>query len=565
MKTIILLASLFLTLQAYSAQGISVEVSTMTPTLDDSFLMQINVESDEDEAPSITFDPEGVEIIGQNDQGVTQRSTYINGKLTTTREFVVLYELKPVRAGRITIRNIEARLGGKTLRHHPVSLNVEKEKKALASHFILAYPSKTEVFKGEAILLRYYLYYKTPTMGPEIREFPKLKDFTKRYLQDNPVVERVNYEGEIFDRVVLYTCVIFPDKLGTLKIDPLRVTVKYPIADNRDPFGGFNAKVGSKSIASPVVDVIVKALPAENVPPHFTGLIGKHSFDLSLNKTKFLVNEPIEIKLKVSGEGNLEALDPPVLLNNPAIESFEANSDLEISSNSAQASKVFNYTYLPRGKTDLADSDIPLAYFDPYTQTYQTIHLKLPAISIAGESFTPSVENAQAPQADEKVAPTIVLEKKHQQIYGPILMSNIFDRWGIIKIINLCLIVIVLGFAIKNLSGNISFSRSDGVIGMINHLSKSGLSYAKVYEILDLLDHKSIGVTQKISESSLSSGAKDYFRSVLNETEQISYGEKAGNVKFNSTHFKELYKLLTDKSQVKENENNKLPWGDTSA
>ncbi len=123
--------------------------------------------------------------------------------------------------------------------------------------------------------------------------------------------------------------------LGEYKIDPIYLSVRYSASGGNSPFDsfGFGSRYGrskTANISSQPKKITVKALPLANVPPSFSGLVGEHSFNLELNKSRFVVNEPIELKLKVTGPGALELYEAPKIFNNSAIEEFETTSDLVI-------------------------------------------------------------------------------------------------------------------------------------------------------------------------------------------------------------------------------------------
>ena len=142
------------------------------------------------------------------------------------------------------------------------------------------------------------------------------------------IPERVSHEGKLYTRRVLYTAQLYAQSPGVYKIDPITLGVSYNARSRNslNNFGfGFNlGRLKTKSLRSKVVEVTVKALPIDGVPPSFTGLVGKHEFSLKVNKNKFITNEPIEVSLAVRGEGALELLEAPPILSSPSIEEFES-------------------------------------------------------------------------------------------------------------------------------------------------------------------------------------------------------------------------------------------------
>src|SRR5260221_9834260 len=78
-----------------------------------------------------------------------------------------------------------------------------------------------------------------------------------------------------------------------------------------DPFFNFNQWQDVKvALKSDVVKVIVHELPS-NAPASCSGAVGKFSVDVSLDKKETKAHEPVTLKIKISGKGNLKLIDPP--------------------------------------------------------------------------------------------------------------------------------------------------------------------------------------------------------------------------------------------------------------
>ena len=167
-------------------------------------------------------------------------------------------------------------------------------------------PKKT-LYLGEGITVRYFLYSKVPVNSVDIKKYPKLNNFLKRFLQEQERSERVSVDGQLYLRTQIYAAKLFPEKPGEVKIDPLELSASYPVVRSGDPFGtfGLNRNFKTKTIASETVKLQVLPLP-QPVPENFTGLVGKHDFNLQFGQTKMIVNEPLEVKLTVAGGGALE-------------------------------------------------------------------------------------------------------------------------------------------------------------------------------------------------------------------------------------------------------------------
>ena len=159
----------------------------------------------------------------------------------------------------------------------------------------------------------------------KLKEFPKLNKFIKRFHHINSPVEMVQYKGQVLKRILAYSARLYPEKVGPAVLDPMKISIQIIESD----YGGFgfgSQRYKNKDLSSPRVEVEVLPLPSEGVPASFTGLVGEHEFNLSVPKSKYLINEPIEIKLEVKGKGAVENYDAPTIFSDNNLEQFDTNT-----------------------------------------------------------------------------------------------------------------------------------------------------------------------------------------------------------------------------------------------
>src|SRR5690606_23948591 len=234
---------------------------------------------------------------------------------TVTRELTILYELQADNYGVKFLRDIRVKVDGAEVTHPMVSFEVLKEPQVKPEVFVMADVPKTDLFVGEGIVVRYYLYSKVSVSNLDIKKYPKLNRFLKRYLQEPDRSERVEVDGDLYIRNLIYAAKLFPEKAGSLKIDPISLSVTYSRTNRNDPFNVFASPrdMRTRTISSEVINLNVLPWPTP-VPENFTGLVGKHDFSLNMNQTKLVVNQPLEITLSVSGPGALENFEAPKVL-----------------------------------------------------------------------------------------------------------------------------------------------------------------------------------------------------------------------------------------------------------
>jgi hypothetical protein len=529
------------------ADELKVEISPAKPVAGEVFQAYFRIFTSADEEPAINFNPANVEVVGKSNQGVSTRTVYANGKLTVTREITIVYDLVSEKPGFASLREITAQLGAKTIRHATISLNVLKEPEALADVFVMADVPKKELFLGEGLVVRYYLYSKVPISNLDVKKYPKLNNFLKRYLQEPERTERVSVDGQLYMRNYIYAAKLYPEKVGELKIDTLELSATYPGSRANDPFGAFGLSrdFKTKTIRSETVKVNVRPLP-EPIPSHFTGLVGKHDFHLQFGQSKLIVNEPLEVKLTVSGVGALENLEAPNLIKNPGLEEFETNGDLKIS-DADNATKTFDYTFLAKENMSIPAKEIVLSYFDPDTNKYVPSQISLPEITIAGG--TTKEKKPENPITKQPTKTKTEIETKQpitKDLASP-LTSETWEwkRW--LPIFNSSLAIIAVLISLlwiirekklpsfhmsKNIPSSFrkgQFELSEFVQWMTPLIKKTGKSPVAI-----------------IRESPMDEDSKRYFIDLLQANDYKDYSSRKTEMKFKyqSGSFKELARYI---------------------
>jgi BatD DUF11 like domain len=224
--------------------------------------------------------------------------------------------------------------------------------------------------------------------------------------------------------VVSYKTAISPARVGELQIGPVETKLvvlvprqstsrhnpfdpfngEDPFSDPffQDPFGAFLER-REVSIKSEPVTLEIKALPP-GAPPTFSGAVGNFALTADANPKRAQVGDPITIKAEISGRGNFDRVDAPMLSDDsgwhkyPPSSSFKQDDDVGIS-----GAKSFEMVVSPN---EVKSSLPPLAftYFDPQQEEYLTLHSAAVPLAVIGNAVpSPSVAAASAPAA---VAPT---------------------------------------------------------------------------------------------------------------------------------------------------------------
>ncbi len=534
------------------AEIVSLEVAPNRPVVGETFQLIFKISTSDSEDPYISFDRGTADVIGKSNRGVSINTRIINGKFSTTRTLTYVYELVATRQGPLRISNIKVEIGGKEYKVKSKTINILREAVRAKDFFLQAEPSKTEVYLGQGIDVRYYLYTKVPIVSQEVKAFPKLGRFIKRFHMINrEVTTTVEYMGEIYKKVLKYSARVYPEKVGKAYIDPLKLRVQYSDSTRNSPFGAFGLRMRqykTRSIQSKKIEIKIIPIPTEGVPKDFTGLIGDHDFEFSLNKKKYLVNEVVEGRLEVSGPGALENYAAPKVFTHPNLEAFDTKAEFSELSK-VLGKKVFDYTFLARDNFLIPEREMSFSIFDPNSKSFVTKRIQLPSLEVQGGIVKP---NTGGNAGENKPQEQKILSIKTVGLVAPTFISDsFFKRINIFRILNyilgilaLLLVFVPLGKKVKE-----SFEKTE-IEHEIQTLKKSGFSYHGLYTVLSKLpsENEEFDIYKKLEQSSLSKEAQDYFKASLESCEKEDFSGINGTQKkkFQNRFFGELAKAVKE-------------------
>ncbi|HEX7415180.1 MAG TPA: BatD family protein, partial [Bacteroidia bacterium] len=138
-------------------------------------------------------------------------------------------------------------------------------------------------------------------------------------------------------------------------------------------FGGGGQDVAVKIKSKPVsVDVI--ALPEKGKPENFTGAVGNFSFNAKINHDKIKANESINLKLTISGRGNINLASMPKINFPEGFETYEPKVNESINTvGGVSGTKTYEYLVIPRKQGQFVLKDINFSYFDVDKKQYITL------------------------------------------------------------------------------------------------------------------------------------------------------------------------------------------------
>lgn len=331
-------------------------------------------------------DFEGFKVVGGPSQQVSQ--SLINGKRSFSK--VYSYFLEPTRKGALTIGQASIEYDGQTYKTIPLNIQVTdaveipkdpNDPSYLASQniHILAEVSDNSPYLNEPVFLQYKLLVsnETDVSGPRLRDVPQFTGFWNQKIERDSPIKKMEYKGKSYRYVVVYEALLYPQKTGTLEIDPLSMEMSVGVQTNRrDFFGNYIYRNIDKVFYSSKVAINVKPLPDAGKPVDFSGVVGDFQLSAELSRNKLQATESTQLILKLSGNGNLKLADLPTVNFPPGLDVYdpERKENINVAPTGMSGSVSWAYTVVPNRGGKYPVQGISFSYFDPKAERYKTLN-----------------------------------------------------------------------------------------------------------------------------------------------------------------------------------------------
>jgi hypothetical protein len=360
------------------------------------------------------------------------------------------YTVLPLKAGTFTIPPQTIRVGNNSLRTPALTLNVADSAgrsfgsrpgrdTGAASPNQLAFAEllvpKQTAYVGEVIPIVIRLGFfvrgqvvQTPVINTQGLTMQKLQ------MPERPRVENVNGR-----RCEVYTfkTAISATRQGKFEIGPVQADTVVMVPRQRqrnlrrswppdlsdmddffndpffaDPFERFGRQE-KLTVKSEPVALEVKPLPPK-APPSFSGAIGNFTMATDAKPNSVQVGDPITVTTTVSGRGNFDRVNAPVIEDErgwhkyPPSSKFKEDDEVGIS-----GTKTFEMVLSPNEKKQTLPP-LAFSYFDPVKEQYVTLHSEPIPITVQGGATV-----AQNAGATQSAAPTPAAGMARSPVQAP--------------------------------------------------------------------------------------------------------------------------------------------------
>lgn len=329
------------------------------------------------------------EVLGGPSQSVNQ--SWINGKSTYSQSYS--YIVSPKRKGNLTIAGATIEYKGKRLTSNPVSVAVvdavELPKNPNDPDYIAdqnvhleALVSKTTPYVGEGIYVEYRLYFsnKIAISDFDFKELPEYKGFWNQEIKvEEFEVKNGKYKGEDYRYFTIKKTVLIPQKSGKLSIEPIQTDLIIGVPTGRgDFFGNPITRNIRKSFKTYKKTIRVKPLPLEGKPVDFIGAVGDFKLEVATSKPSLKANESTQLKVAISGRGNLKLFEIPKVVTPQELEVYtpehKENLRTTVSGIKGLKGEIYDqYTLVPQYKGKYKIPPVSFSYFNPKEEKYHTL------------------------------------------------------------------------------------------------------------------------------------------------------------------------------------------------
>ena len=346
--------------------------------------------------------PEELDVLIGPNRSMQSSYQMINGHTSSTSSITYTYIVCATKNGTFTISPAHVVVNGKSIASNALTIKVSGTAQSGSSRqrqndddggemrdagsqisgsdlFIKVSANKKRVHEQEPILLTYKVY--TLVSLTQLRgDMPDLKSF---YSQEVDLPQQKSFSLETVNGRPYRTCtwsqyVMFPQMTGKLQI-PSITFEGIVVQQNRnvDPFEAFfNGGSGyievKKKIVAPGIEIQVDPLPER--PANFSGGVGQFNISAQLDKTATKANDPVSLRIIVSGVGNLKLIKQPVINIPKDFDQYDPKitDQTKLTTNGLEGSKIYDFLIVPRHQGKYEIPPVEFTYFDTASGSYKT-------------------------------------------------------------------------------------------------------------------------------------------------------------------------------------------------
>lgn len=392
----------------------------------------------------------------------SQSVSIVNGSMTV--KYSVYYTVAAPNAGTYKIPPVTAEYNGKTYKSKELVITAqdnpqqnqaqnqggsqnhqqsqaEEQVSGSGNLFIDVNVNKKEVYVGQHIVLSagFYSRYNIQEIADT-----KLPSYNGFWVKEISTPSRITLQQKLINGVpysygLLHKKVLIPQRAGELVIEPYSIDFI-----TREGFWDSYKRTG-KSTAKTIK---VKQLPSPK-PDNFGGAVGSFNISMTADKEEVKLDDPLTIKVTLTGNGNIQLCEAPKVDIPSAFEAFPPKSaeNIKTDDNGMSGTRTFSYVAIARQPGEITIPAVKFSYFDLASKSYKTVSTNELTIKIIGErdstatAFTGGVIKSDV----ENLGSDIRFIKQGFELKSKKFgFFNSFEFWMIILVLALAFTAVIL-------------------------------------------------------------------------------------------------------------------------
>ncbi len=380
-QTILMLSlclGLFQNILAQSNSPLSVEIDPTSLTTDDVLNFIIKVQGTGDmPAPTLP----SLDKFDRVSRGRSSQFSFVNGR--RTGQVIYSYVLRPIETGQLVIGPVRVTIDGQTYTSEPVVIEVspgaslaQPDPDTAAPNelngqdfFVEAEVDNLAPYAGEQVVYTFRMYVDNDRRFARQPRYiaPNFRGFWHKEQGQSTISHRIY-------RITELQTILFSTRAGSITIDPATLSIP---------------DVGE--LKTQALTLNVTPLPP-SPPSDFGDAIGLFQLDTEISLTEGKVNEPINLLVTLSGQGNLYTLSDPVWpeIANWRLFEEETMLDAVFENDEIRGQKIYKLLLVPGKVGDFTLPSITYSYFDPIDETYRTLSTDPIPVKILPENEEPT-------------------------------------------------------------------------------------------------------------------------------------------------------------------------------
>lgn len=285
--------------------------------------------------------------------------------------------------------------------------------------FLALTTNKSEVYVGEGFnaALSFYVaennraplqfYELAKQLSTILKKVKPTNCWEENFNIENIQGETVTINGSDYTQYKLYQATFYPLNTKPIEFPSIGLEmIKFKVAKNPSFFGQ-NRQEDFKTFYSKPKKVAVKELPPH--PLRDQVAVGDYRLEEGISSTALKTGQSFSYEFNVYGEGNISAIEKPVVFKDGSFDFYEPNirQDINRQNNRVTGTKSFNYFIIPKepGEYRLGDF-MQWVFFNPSSKKYDTLKAQA-AVVVSGESMkNEAIESADAGSFYDKINAT---------------------------------------------------------------------------------------------------------------------------------------------------------------